>query len=162
MSYAIACCRAPVFIAVRVFARGAMSRGEANSNIPIAYYFTHSLVDSSISSGRTTREHFVEVNGCTPQEIRPSRRRAAVHTSVLRIQDAPMGIPFALVVMTRHRRTGVKPKHRTLKRPGISLHNSERVACGGWHVARFFTGTAAQVHFTTFFKCYNFRTPGLP
>jgi poly(3-hydroxybutyrate) depolymerase len=66
MSYAIACSRAPVFRAVGVYAGGAMSGGPDNK-IPIAYYASHGLADGGIAGGRTARDHFVTVNGCTPQ-----------------------------------------------------------------------------------------------
>jgi hypothetical protein len=66
MSYAIACSRAPAFRAVAVYAGGAMSGGP-DYKIPIAYYASHGLADAGIANGRKARDHFVEVNGCTPQ-----------------------------------------------------------------------------------------------
>lgn len=66
MSYAIACSRAPVFRAVAVYAGGAMSGGP-DLKLPIAYYASHGIDDSGIKSGRTARDHFVGINGCTPQ-----------------------------------------------------------------------------------------------
>ena len=66
MSYAIACSRAPVFRAVGVYAGGAMSGGP-DLKMPIAYYASHGIADGGIASGRTARDHFVTVNGCTQQ-----------------------------------------------------------------------------------------------
>jgi len=66
MSYALACSRAPVFRAVGVYAGGAMSGGP-DDKLPIAYYASHGIADGGIASGRTARDHFVTVNGCTPQ-----------------------------------------------------------------------------------------------
>ncbi len=66
MSYAIACSRAPVFRAVAVYAGGALSGG-TDLKLPIAYYASHGLDDSGIDNGRKARDHFVEINGCTPQ-----------------------------------------------------------------------------------------------
>jgi poly(3-hydroxybutyrate) depolymerase len=68
MSYAIACDRAPVFRAVGVFS-GAQLSGCTNGKIPIAYYASHGVDDGTcnISGGRSLRDHFVTVNGCTAQ-----------------------------------------------------------------------------------------------
>lgn len=66
MSYAIACSRAPVFRAVAVYAGGAMSGGP-DYKIPIAYYASHGISDQGIANGRTARDHFITVNGCTQQ-----------------------------------------------------------------------------------------------
>jgi poly(3-hydroxybutyrate) depolymerase len=66
MSYAIACSHAAVFRAVAVYAGGAMSGGP-DLKIPIAYYASHGIADQGIAGGRTARDHFVTVNGCTQQ-----------------------------------------------------------------------------------------------
>ena len=68
MSYAIACDRAPVFRAVGVFS-GAQMSGCTDGTKPIAYYASHGLDDTQlgIAGGRTLRDHFVKVNGCTAQ-----------------------------------------------------------------------------------------------
>ena len=79
MSYAIACSRAPVFRAVAVYAGGAMSGGNADSKIPIAYYASHGIDDSGIGSGRTARDHFLEVNGCTPEDAPEPSRGSGTH-----------------------------------------------------------------------------------
>jgi poly(3-hydroxybutyrate) depolymerase len=68
MSYAIACDRAPVFRAVGVFS-GAQLSGCVDGTKPIAYYASHGLSDPTckIDGGRTLRDHFVKINGCTAQ-----------------------------------------------------------------------------------------------
>jgi poly(3-hydroxybutyrate) depolymerase len=68
MSYAIACARANVFRGVALYA-GAQLSGCSGGTTPIAYFATHGISDSvlNISSGRTLRNHFVQVNGCTAQ-----------------------------------------------------------------------------------------------
>ncbi len=68
MSYAIACARADVFRAVAVYAGGELS-GCEGGNTPIAYYASHGLDDGTCTPdmGRSLRDHFVQVNGCTPQ-----------------------------------------------------------------------------------------------
>jgi len=68
MSYAIACDRAPVFRAVGVYS-GAQMSGCTDGTKPIAYYASHGLDDTQlgIGGGRSLRDHFVNVNGCTAQ-----------------------------------------------------------------------------------------------
>jgi poly(3-hydroxybutyrate) depolymerase len=68
MSYALACARASVFRAVGVYSGGQLS-GCSGGTTPIAYYASHGLDDGTlaISGGRTMRDHFVSVNGCTAQ-----------------------------------------------------------------------------------------------
>jgi poly(3-hydroxybutyrate) depolymerase len=78
MSYAIACNRAPVFRAVGVYAGGAMS-GSSNTRIPIAYYAAHGISDNGIAGGRTARDHFIDVNGCTPQTAQEPAKGSGTH-----------------------------------------------------------------------------------
>ena len=68
MSYAIACARANVFRGVALYS-GAQLSGCSGGTTRIAYFATHGLSDSvlNISGGRTLRDHFVSVNGVTPQ-----------------------------------------------------------------------------------------------
>ncbi len=68
MSYALACARADVFRGVVLYA-GAQLSGCMGGTTPIAYFHAHGVGDSvlNISQGRSLRDHFVEVNGCTPQ-----------------------------------------------------------------------------------------------
>ena len=68
MSYAIACARANVFRGVALYS-GAQLSGCSGGTTPIAYFATHGLSDSvlNISGGRSLRDHFVSVNGVTPQ-----------------------------------------------------------------------------------------------
>ena len=68
MSYAIACARANVFRAVALYA-GAQLSGCSGGTTPIAFFAAHGISDSvlDISRGRTLRDHFVSVNGCTSQ-----------------------------------------------------------------------------------------------
>lgn len=70
MSYAIACARADVFRGVVLYA-GAQLSGCSGGNTPIAYMHVHGVSDSvlNISGGRTMRDHYVMVNGCTAQNI---------------------------------------------------------------------------------------------
>jgi poly(3-hydroxybutyrate) depolymerase len=78
MSYAIACSRAPVFRAVAVYAGGAMSGG-ADLKLPIAYYASHGIDDGGITSGRKARDHFVEINECTPQTPMEPAKGSGTH-----------------------------------------------------------------------------------
>ena len=68
MSYALACARPNVFRGVAAYS-GAQISGCSGGTTPVAYYASHGLQDSviSINSGRALRDHFVTVNGCTPQ-----------------------------------------------------------------------------------------------
>lgn len=68
MSYAIACARANVFRGVALYA-GAQLSGCSGGTTRIAYFATHGLSDSvlNISGGRSLRDHYVSVNGVTPQ-----------------------------------------------------------------------------------------------
>ncbi len=69
MSYALACARPGVFRGVALFS-GALTSGCDGGTTPIAFYASHGLSDSTldISMGRTLRDHFVQVNGVTPQD----------------------------------------------------------------------------------------------
>ena len=49
-----------------IFRRGD-ERVHSTSKIPIAYYASHGISDAGIAGGRTARDHFVQVDGCTPQ-----------------------------------------------------------------------------------------------
>ncbi|MBN2524845.1 MAG: prolyl oligopeptidase family serine peptidase, partial [Deltaproteobacteria bacterium] len=68
MTNAIACSRADVFRGVAVYV-GAQISGCDGANIPIAYYASHGLDDDRCTPEmeRSLRDHFVEVNGCTPK-----------------------------------------------------------------------------------------------
>jgi poly(3-hydroxybutyrate) depolymerase len=68
MSYALACARPTVFRGVALYS-GAQLSGCSGGTTPIAYFATHGIRDSvlNISSGRSLRDHFVAVNGVTPQ-----------------------------------------------------------------------------------------------
>jgi hypothetical protein len=68
MSYAIACARANVFRGVALYS-GAQLSGCSGGTTRIAYFASHGLSDGTlnISGGRTLRDHFVQVNGVTPQ-----------------------------------------------------------------------------------------------
>ncbi len=69
MSYALACARPDVFRAVALFSGGELSGCDGGSE-PIAFYASHGLVDGTldIAWGRSVRDHFVLVNGVTPEE----------------------------------------------------------------------------------------------
>jgi predicted esterase len=68
MSYALACARPDVFRGVALFS-GAEISGCDGGTKPVAFYASHGVSDSTlaISMGRGLRDHFVEVNGVTPQ-----------------------------------------------------------------------------------------------
>ncbi len=68
MSYAIACARPAVFRGVALYS-GAQLSGCSGGTTPIAYFASHGLSDATlnVSGGRTLRDHFVSVNGVTPQ-----------------------------------------------------------------------------------------------
>jgi poly(3-hydroxybutyrate) depolymerase len=68
MSYALACARPDVFRGVALYS-GALISGCGGSTKPIAFYASHGLSDSvlDIAQGRAVRDHFVQVNGVTPQ-----------------------------------------------------------------------------------------------
>lgn len=68
MSYALACARPNVFRGVAAYS-GAQISGCSGGTTPVAYYASHGVQDAviSINTGRTLRDHFVAVNGCTPQ-----------------------------------------------------------------------------------------------
>ena len=70
MSYALACARADVFRGVVLYAGGQLSGCDGGTK-PIAYMHVHGVSDSvlNISGGRTMRDHYVMVNGCTAQNI---------------------------------------------------------------------------------------------
>ncbi|MGD0249253.1 MAG: feruloyl esterase, partial [Candidatus Limnocylindrales bacterium] len=69
MSYAVACARPDVFRGVALYS-GALLSGCDGGTKPIAFYASHGLSDSvlEISHGRALRDHFVQVNGVTPQD----------------------------------------------------------------------------------------------
>jgi hypothetical protein len=69
MSYALACARPDVFRGVALYS-GAEISGCDGGSTPIAFYSSHGLSDSvlPIASGRSLRDHFVRVNGVTPQD----------------------------------------------------------------------------------------------
>lgn len=73
MSYALACARPNVFRGVAAYS-GAQLSGCSGGTTPVAYYASHGASDSviAISMGRTLRDHFVSVNGCTPQTPEPA------------------------------------------------------------------------------------------
>lgn len=89
MSYAIACARADVFRGVALYA-GAQLSGCTGGTTPIAYFHAHGISDSvlDISQGRTLRDRYVMVNGCTSQNPR-SRHAAAERTPAPRTKAAP-------------------------------------------------------------------------
>jgi poly(3-hydroxybutyrate) depolymerase len=68
MSYALACARPTVFRAVAPIA-GANLSGCSGASQPVAYFGIHGIRDSvlNISQGRSLRDTFVRVNGCTTQ-----------------------------------------------------------------------------------------------
>jgi poly(3-hydroxybutyrate) depolymerase len=68
MSYALACARPNVLRGVAAYSAAQLSGCDGGAT-PVAYYASHGVVDSTIaiSMGRTLRDHFVSVNGCTPQ-----------------------------------------------------------------------------------------------
>ncbi|MGA3058532.1 MAG: malectin domain-containing carbohydrate-binding protein [Candidatus Limnocylindrales bacterium] len=68
MSYELACDRPNVFRGVALYS-GAYLSGCSGGTTPIAFYASHGLSDSvlDISRGRSLRDHFVQVNGVTPQ-----------------------------------------------------------------------------------------------
>lgn len=68
MSYALACARPDVFRGVALYS-GSQLSGCSGGTKPIAFYASHGLSDSvlDISNGRSLRDHFVSVNGVTPQ-----------------------------------------------------------------------------------------------
>lgn len=80
MSYAIACARADVFRGVALYA-GAQLSGCEGGTTPIAYFHAHGVGDSvlNISQGRSLRDHFVEVNGCTPQNPPEPGQNSGTH-----------------------------------------------------------------------------------
>jgi hypothetical protein len=69
MSYALACARPDVFRGVALYS-GAEFSGCDGGTKPIAFYASHGLSDSvlDISQGRELRDHFVQVDGVTPQD----------------------------------------------------------------------------------------------
>ena len=69
MSYALACARPGVFRGVVLYSGSELS-GCDGGTTPVAFYATHGLTDSvlGIAQGRSLRDHFVQVNGVTPQD----------------------------------------------------------------------------------------------
>ena len=80
MSYALACSRADVFRGVVLYA-GAQLSGCDGGNTPIAYMHVHGVRDGvlDISRGRELRDHYVTVNGCTPQNPPEPARDSGTH-----------------------------------------------------------------------------------
>ena len=68
MSYELACARPDVFRGVALYSGAELSSCSGGTK-PIAFYASHGVSDSvlDISNGRTLRDHFVQVNGVTPQ-----------------------------------------------------------------------------------------------
>jgi poly(3-hydroxybutyrate) depolymerase len=68
MSYALACARPDVFRGVALYSGAELSGCEGGTK-PIAFYASHGVSDSvlDISQGRSLVDHFVQVNGVTPQ-----------------------------------------------------------------------------------------------
>ena len=69
MSYELACARPTVFRGVALYSGSELSGCDGGTK-PVAFYASHGLSDSvlDISSGRSLRDHFVQVNGLTPQD----------------------------------------------------------------------------------------------
>ena len=80
MSYAIACARADVFRGVALYA-GAQLSGCTGGTTPIAYFHVHGTNDSvlNISQGRSLRDHYVMVNGCTAQSPQEPANNSGMH-----------------------------------------------------------------------------------
>ncbi len=80
MSYALACARADVFRGVVLYA-GAQLSGCDGGDTPIAYMHVHGVNDSvlSVSGGRQLRDHYVGVNGCTPQSPQDPAGNSGTH-----------------------------------------------------------------------------------
>ena len=68
MSYALACARPDVLRGVALYSVALLSGCDGGTK-PIAFYASHGVSDSvlDISRGRSLRDHFVQVNGVTPQ-----------------------------------------------------------------------------------------------
>jgi poly(3-hydroxybutyrate) depolymerase len=81
MSYAIACSRADVFRGVALYA-GAQLSGCNGGNTPIAYFHAHGVNDSvlSIGGGRNLRDHYADVNGCTPMSPQDPAGNSGTHS----------------------------------------------------------------------------------
>lgn len=81
MSYALACARADVFRGVAIYA-GAQLSGCTGGTTPIAYFHAHGSNDTvlNISQGRSLRDKFVGVNGCTPQNPPEPGTNSGTHT----------------------------------------------------------------------------------
>jgi pimeloyl-ACP methyl ester carboxylesterase len=69
MSYAIACARPDVFRGVALYAGAELSGCEGGTK-PIAFFAAHGIGDSVLpfAQGRALLDHFVQVNGVTPQD----------------------------------------------------------------------------------------------
>ena len=80
MSFALACARPDVFRAVGIYAGGQLS-GCSGGNSPVAYYATHGLDDGTlgISGGRSMRDKFVKLNGCTAQNPPEPAKGSGTH-----------------------------------------------------------------------------------
>ena len=82
MSFALACARPTIFRAVAVFS-GAQLSGCSGGTQPVAYLGIHGTTDSvlNISNGRSLRDKFVGLNGCTPQNpAEPASGQAQIKT----------------------------------------------------------------------------------
>jgi poly(3-hydroxybutyrate) depolymerase len=69
MSYALACARPDVFRAVAVYSAALLSGCEGGTE-PVPYFAIRGVrepVINPVTTGRALRDHFAQVNGCTPQ-----------------------------------------------------------------------------------------------
>jgi poly(3-hydroxybutyrate) depolymerase len=82
MSYALACARPTVFRAVAPIA-GANLSGCSSASQPVAYFGIHGTRDSvlNISQGRSIRDTFVRLNGCTAQNPPEPAANSGTHIS---------------------------------------------------------------------------------
>jgi poly(3-hydroxybutyrate) depolymerase len=82
MSYALACARPTVFRAVAPIA-GANLSGCSSASQPVAYFGIHGIRDSvlNISQGRSIRDTFVRLNGCTAQNPPEPAQNSGTHIS---------------------------------------------------------------------------------
>jgi len=86
MSYALACARPDVFRGVALFSGGEISGCEGGDK-PVAFYGSHGISDGNLDIrwGRSMRDHFIRVNGVTPQE--PAEPRLGSGTHVCTVYD---------------------------------------------------------------------------
>jgi poly(3-hydroxybutyrate) depolymerase len=80
MSYALACARPTVFRAIAPIA-GANLSGCSSASQPVAYFGIHGTRDSvlNISQGRSIRDTFVRLNGCTAQNPPEPGQNSGTH-----------------------------------------------------------------------------------